>query len=241
MIIKIKKVSQYCFSVLILTITLCYVLPAYGQQSLSDTPEQKKEDYDIFISCDVIYWKSRKPDAFYAVDQTPLKTIPGYDTLYKKATPTFCPPDLIPTPEKPYSITWEIIDKQLYLCDIVFDVLRGWGEIDLPTKDTKEMRKYTDDAFFPNGAKYQIMEQFTGIKFQKDRIHTAWPIKPQGVIPALWVNGSFLLKKNETKIPVILEPELTTGYRLAINNAPTIKVTFSKGRIVSVEHLKKSK
>lgn len=235
MIMRTKGVFSYCFHGLVLMLAFHCASPVCGQQPLPDTPEQEKDDYDRFRSCDVIYWKNRKPDAFYAVNQTPLRTISGYDTLYKKVTPTFSPPDMIPTPEKPYSVTWEIVGKQLYLCDIVFDVLRGWGEYDLPNEDTQEMRKYTDDAFYPNGAKYRIMEQFTGVKFQKDRVRTAWPIKPQGVIPAVWVNGTFLLKKNETEIPVIVEPELTTGYRLAINSAPTIKVTFSKGRIVSVD------
>lgn len=230
-----RNISSYCFYGLIFTIALNCAFPVCGQQSLPGM--LKPEGYlPVFRSNDWVYWQSRKPAEYYVVNQTPLKTLPGYDTLYPKGGSTLVPY------EKSYAVTWEIVDDQLYLCDIEFDILiKGWGQSGIiENKDRQAMYKKMEDKVYPDGKKYRIMEQFVGAKFQKNRVRTAWPPKPQGVIPAVWVDGTFLLKKNidTDTIPDDSEPDPSNmGIRAevtrAFDNAPTFKVTFSKGRIVS--------
>lgn len=117
--------------------------------------------------------------------------------MYRQPSPT----------EKGYAVTWEIVDSQLYLCNIDFYTLRGWGSsgsLEIENEEFKAAYEKMENEYYPDGKKYRIMEQFTGEKFQKDRVNTAWPPKPQGVMPAVWVNGTFLLKQNIDKktIPV---------------------------------------
>gem|GEM_PF-3811884 len=194
-----------------------------------------------FLSNDWIYWESQKPVDYYVINQTPLKNLPGYDTLYPQSVSS-----TLPT-EKGYAVIWEIVDSQLYLCNIDFNILRGWGSsgsLEIENEELKAAYDKMENEYYPDGKKYRIMEQFTGDKFQKNRENTAWPPKPQGAIPAVWVDGTFLLKKNIDKetIPVNPEPNPSNlgtpkEYIRAFNNAPTFKITFSKGRIVSVNRL----
>lgn len=240
-----QKTSLYCFYGLIFSFVFNCVSPLYGQQS---RPGMQKPDEELpvsrstpFLSNDWIYWESQKPVDYYVINQTPLKNLPGYDTLYPQSVSS-----TLPT-EKGYAVTWEIVDSQLYLCNIDFNILRGWGSsgsLEIENKELKTAYDKMENEYYPDGKKYRIMEQFTGEKFQKNRENMAWPPKPQGAIPAVWVDGTFLLKKNIDKetIPVNPEPNPSNlgtpkEYIRAFNNAPTFKITFSKGRIVSVNRL----
>lgn len=140
-----RNISPYCFYGLIFTIALNCAFPVCGQQSFPGM--LKPEEYlPVFRSNDWIYWKSRKPAEYYVVNQTPLKTLPGYDTLYKKSVSTLTPH------EKSYAVTWEIVDNQLYLCDIEFEILRGWGGSGIiEDKDRRAMYKKMEEKVYPDG------------------------------------------------------------------------------------------
>ena len=242
---KTKRTFLYCLYGLIFVFASNCIFPVYGQQPRPGMlkPEEAlpSSRSTSFLSNDWVYWESQKPVEYYVIDQTPLKTLPGYDTLYPQSVSS-----TLPT-EKGYAVTWEIVDSQLYLCNIDFYTLRGWGSsgsLEIENEELKAAYEKMEDEYYPDGKKYRIMEQFTGEKFQKDRVNTAWPPKPQGVMPAVWVNGTFLLKQNIDKktIPVNSESDPSNlgtpeEYTRAFENAPTFKVTFSKGRIVSVDRL----
>lgn len=240
---KTAKRSLYCFYGLVLMLAFNCVSSVYGQQPrpgmLKPEEELPVSHLTGFHSNDWVYWESQKPVEYYVINQTPLKSLSGYDTLYSPSVSS-----TLPT-EKNYSVIWEIVDSQLYLCNIDFNILRGWGSsgsMEIENEKLKAAYEKMEDEYYPDGKKYRIMEQFTGNEYQKNLVRTAWPPKPQGVIPAVWVDGTFLLKKNIDKetIPVESEPDPSNlgtpdEYIRAFENAPTFKVTFSKGRIVSVD------
>lgn len=163
-----ERTFLYCLYGLIFICASNCMFPVYGQQPrpgmLKPEEELPTSRSTSFLSNDWVYWESPKPVEYYVINQTPLKTLPGYDTLYPQSVSS-----TLPT-EKGYAVTWEIVDSQLYLCNIDFYTLRGWGSsgsLEIENEELKAAYEKMEDEYYPDGKKYRIMEQFTGKKFQK--------------------------------------------------------------------------
>lgn len=124
----------------------------------------------------------------YLMSKSPLEAFPGYNDLYS----SFNLPQVVGQPWMPlgvrvnrpaaYHAIWCLRDGMLYLSDI-----------DISNASFCEYK-----SFFPNNEQYNLMEELTETKFDKN-----YPLPPgspltyhntTGMMPATWSNDTILIK-----------------------------------------------
>lgn len=213
------------FTVAVLTPCLCIC-----QNLIGCEPEQYSSKYiNLLETSDEIYLNGTK----YFITKSPLAVFKGYDKLfsdpeleakyrkisnYLTSIPEVGSSSYPLVQDKKYSALWKIVDNKLFLNDIKLAMI-----VD-PAEETQKL--------FPNNEQYIAIERLTGGKF--DTAHnasTAEPVAPQGVIPATWVNGKYLIKE-------FPEHWWKTSIKEWDNKYDVFEIVIKDGKIISIEKVK---
>lgn len=174
---------------------------------------------------DDLYWNDTK----YLMDHSPLDTFVGYRDIFATLAVDIVTPvqgGFSPVfPEKNYALGWKLVDGKLYLNHVWFQDTRRTG-----TKKNETV-PMTDSRFLWD-EQYKIVSEFTGEEFRKYpySLYLASNRYPQslyGVIPAVWVNGDFYVKKKR---------QLPESYTQWIRS-PFYKLTFCQGKLIAVQEI----
>lgn len=152
----------------------------------------QNSDEDTFLKDDFMYQKVRTSDELYIYDdshrylmnKSPLSYFDAYMKIYQglnfRDDPVLIHAEFgtMGSDNKPFQCIWLVMNKQLYLANIIFN--------DDKIDDVKKGRK----------DKYTIMEQETGEKFDTryKNIYTGTR-KIHGLMPAIWFTDTLFVKK----------------------------------------------
>lgn len=161
---------------------------------------------------------SKTPDyiyidsTIYMMHKSPLEYFKGYKNLYNEYSQVQAVEQKIiygqsvPSGDNKYQCSWYIIDDMLYL-----------GNISFYTIDINEM-----ELIFPNNNHYKMMENLTGISFNKSHIPMSiYSSFDFGVMPVTWFSDTLLLKEVRS-----YDEDITSW-----DNMPCKELTFIKGKL----------
>lgn len=186
---------------------------AFIVKSLTERIRENESIANRFVrgTADVIHWNGKR----YILAASPLSAIPNFKDVYKGKTPasngsefvlTYVRKSGVDFKDKDFSVDWILSGEgMLYMANISFS---------LPDKE-----------------QYEIMEQFTGEKYDpnsevwaKEKYQIlSYKNNPCGVMPAKFVNRT-----------LFLESEDYNGIALK----PYFKIEFKDGKMMSVDIIK---
>ncbi len=195
-------------------IFLTPVLLCWSQMKKEAPPE--KLNIFFWNTNDDFIWKDER----FLLNKSPLSTFAGYKNIFPRIGRFVIDYESGTSgrPEKNYSAKWILIDSTLFLSNVILDI-------------PNNMEKSIDD-YYPQNESYKIVEYLTGIRFGKKYMANtiSQPITPLGIMPALWVTDTLVIKRAR-KFP----KETIEKW----NESPYYKLIFERGKLLSAQKIGK--
>lgn len=212
----------------ILTIILFIstVMFTYGQNK--DAQDVKFFRRGDFFSADNLYIDSNR----YLLDSTLMRSVDKYDSIFPFLDKCYVESTLYPFRyhDKPYSITWMLIDDKIYVADISY-----YG--------SKSLNSTKQDG-------YDVLTKLSGGKVEKinpkQTIKDAPGIGQLGLIPATWVDGVFFAKQMPSNDVNVIDSFASYGdnpkkknvaYYSWLLTEPWTILTFKNGQLINTSEI----
>lgn len=178
---------------------------------------------------DVLYVDS----VVYMMDQSPLSIFSEYKKIlfdgsvtdsYKLKDRATCA--RIGLKDKEYSAQWVIVDSVLYLSDVSF--LYAVGKKMVIPRMVKDKMDFQLIDCVIGDKYYKMLETLTGTGFMQKKllVYSNVPVSRFGLMPAVWVNGVFHIKR-------VIDPLLETLEEW--EKVPYKQLTFQAGRLITAK------